>query len=56
MVQKKMIVKLIMKSKQQAAMMASPQHNENYVEEEDNYLFAETIEEEGLRLEQKKSK
>jgi hypothetical protein len=23
-----------------------PQHNDNYVEEDDNYLFAETIEEE----------
>jgi beta-galactosidase beta subunit len=37
-------------------MMASSQHNDDY-EEEDNYLFAETIEEEEvLRLEQKKSK
>jgi transcriptional regulator with PAS, ATPase and Fis domain len=36
------------------AMMASQQHNDNYVEEDDNYLFAETIEEEEvLRLEQK---
>jgi transcriptional regulator with PAS, ATPase and Fis domain len=36
------------------AMMASQQHNDNYLEEEDNYLFAETIEEEEvLRLEQK---
>ena len=35
-------------------VIASPQHNENYEEEEDNYLFAETIEEEEvLRLEQK---
>jgi transcriptional regulator with PAS, ATPase and Fis domain len=36
------------------AMMASSQHNDDYAEEEDNYLFAETIEEEEvLRLEQK---
>jgi transcriptional regulator with PAS, ATPase and Fis domain len=36
------------------AMIPSQQHNDNYVEEEDNYLFAETIEEEEvLRLEQK---
>ena len=36
------------------AMVASQQHNDNYVEEDDNYLFAETIEEEEvLRLEQK---
>ena len=36
------------------SMRASQQHNDNYVEEEDNYLFAETIEEEEvLRLEQK---
>lgn len=36
------------------AMMAGPQHNDDYAEEEDNYLFAETIEEEEvLRLEQK---
>jgi hypothetical protein len=32
-------------------MMASSQHNDDYAEEEDNYLFAETIEEEEvLRL------
>jgi hypothetical protein len=37
-------------------MMASSQHNDDYAEE-DNYLFAETIEEEEvLRLEQRKSK
>jgi transcriptional regulator with PAS, ATPase and Fis domain len=35
-------------------LIASPQLNENYAEDEDNYLFAETIEEEEvLRLEQK---
>jgi hypothetical protein len=27
-----------------------PKHNDNYVEEDGNYLFAETIEEKGLRL------
>lgn len=36
------------------AMMPAPQNNEDYQEEDDNYLFAETIEEEEvLRLEQK---
>ena len=35
-------------------LMTSPQLTENYAEDEDNYLFAETIEEEEvLRLEQK---
>jgi len=36
------------------AMMTSSKHTDNYVEDDDNYLFAETIEEEEvLRLEQK---
>ena len=39
---------------QPTTAVISPNHNENYRESEDNYLFAETIEEEEvLRLEQK---
>jgi hypothetical protein len=36
-------------------MMASSQHNDDYAEE-DNYLFAETIEEEELLQRTRKSK
>jgi hypothetical protein len=42
---------------EQPRTVASSQHNDDYAEKRDNYLFAETIEEEEvLRLEQKKSK
>jgi hypothetical protein len=40
-----------------SSLISTKQNNEErYQEHEDNYLFAETIEEETLRLEQKKSK